>query len=129
MANAVTTQVLLDNDRNYAIKIVGVLDTGNLTDELIVDFSTLVPLPTSLRLDKLWYSMGSLVALLKWDATTDVPLLAVSQSDHPGWKKIAGLPNNAGTGVTGDVLLTTYGYTAATAFSMVLWFSKLGVNV
>lgn len=126
MANVVTLQTLLDGPRNLVVKVVGVLDTANLSDELIVDISGYTPVPTQVRIDKLWYSMGKdLTAILEWDASADVPIVAVSQADHPGWVKIGGLTNNSGSGKTGDILLTTLGYSSGSvAFSLVLWMVK-----
>lgn len=121
-----TVQVLEDGFRNYIIKVTG---TGSDSTALIVDVSALSPPCSRVRLDKITYDVGgastSSVTLL-WDATADVTMLTVTPGSGQTmcFKKIGGLPNNAGTGITGDVLLTS---TADTPYTLVLWFVKNGV--
>jgi hypothetical protein len=60
---------------------------------------------------------------LLWDATTDVTLLNLSGSNDADmcFEAFGGIPNNAGAGVTGDVLLTT---AATTPYTLVMHFVK-----
>ena len=114
-------QVIDDGPRNYIIKVDG---AGGDTLATIVDVSTLDPPCTRVRLLKLWYNFDPAgTAELFWDATTDVSILNVFGSNDADmdFSCFGGIPNNAGAGVTGDVLLTTK---AATPFSLVLHFLK-----
>ena len=36
----------------------------------------------------------------------------------------SGIPNNAGSGVNGDLLLTTVGHTSGDTYSMMIWAHK-----
>lgn len=120
---AFTSQVLHDSARNYVIKIHS---TGGDAAALLVDVSGMNPPATRVVLEKVWYDIevGGQAALL-WDADTDVTILNLTAGNGQTmcFKDIGGLPNNAGTGVTGDVLLTT---TAALDSTLILWFKKAG---
>ena len=37
---------------------------------------------------------------------------------------LPGIPNNAGSGVNGDLLLTTVGHSSGDAYSIVIWATK-----
>jgi len=126
MANSVTTQVVTDGDRNYTIKVVGILDTSDHAVADLITLSDLAPIPTAIRLDEVEFSVDSpLAAILYWKATTDVPIITMTQSDHQTYKDVGGLNNNSGTGKTGGVRLATKGYTSGTlTFSFIARFTK-----
>lgn len=120
---AAVTQILEDSERNFVIHI-----TGTATDATVItiDISALAAntrhgVPVRLRLDKLKYTTNALITLA-WDATANVTFLnlPVGQEDW-NFKPEGGINNNAGTGVTGDVLITP---TNTTDFDMTLWFTK-----
>ncbi len=106
MASAI--QTILDGDKNVVVKVTG---NGAVTAELIVDVSALVPSCTRVRLHRLQASVvDTLAASLLWDADTDLVMVHLtSVNQDMDFKRFGGLINNAGTGVTGDVLLTTVG--------------------
>lgn len=111
MANSITVQTLLDNERNLVMKFVGILDTANAVVTPAVDVSALVPAAASVRIDKIQYSISPQLALnLFWDATTDVPIVALTGYGKMCAKDFGGLTNNAGAGKTGDIDLTTTGW-------------------
>lgn len=120
-----TKQVLLDNYRYYIIKVF--LDAAEAGTN-IVDVSALTPPCTRVKLWEAQYDIdtGSTVELL-WDATADVSLMTMSPG--PGqtvcFENIGGLTNNAGAGITGDVLVTKVGTTDAT---LILTFVKKGIT-
>jgi hypothetical protein len=60
-----------------------------------------------------------------WDATTDVPafVLAPGQAQMD-FSKFGGLINNAGAGVTGDIMFTTIGHSAGDTYSIILHMKK-----
>lgn len=116
-----TVQVIEDGPRNYIIKVDG---AGGDTLATLVNVSTLDPPCTKLRLLKLWYNFDPAgTAELFWEATSNVSILNVFGSNDAdmNFYRFGGIPNNAGAGVTGNVLLTTK---ATTPFSMVLHFLK-----
>jgi len=127
MANTVTTQTLLDGPRNLVILLTGVLDTSNEARTIKVDVSSYDPVPTKVRVDKIQYSIaGALQVLLDWDATTDVTFAVLSGQGEIEACKFGGLQNNAGAGVTGDIYLTTLGYSAGTvSYTVLLEMTKV----
>jgi hypothetical protein len=111
MANSLTVQTLLDNERNLVMKFVGILDTSNATVAAAVDVSALVPAADSVRIDEIKYSISAQLAVnLFWDATADVPIVSLTGYGKMCAKDFGGLTNNAGTGKTGDIDLTTTGW-------------------
>lgn len=116
-----TVQVIEEGPRNYIIHVNG---AGGDTLANIVDVSALNPPCTRVRLLKLLYNFDPAgTAELFWDATTDVSIMNVFGGNDADmcFEDFGGIPNNAGVGVTGDVLLTTK---ATTPYSMVLHFVK-----
>ena len=126
MANVTTVQTIQDGERNLIIAIAGVLDTSNVAKTQLVDVSALVPATARLKLKEAkWSAQQGLSINLYWDATTDVPFLCMSGSDHQCYAAEGHIPNNAGTGVTGDVDYETSGWASGIlTYSAVLWFIK-----
>ena len=127
MANVVTSQTILDGPRNLVILLTGVLDTSNEARTIKVDVYSYDPVPTKVRVDKIQYSIaGALQVLLDWDATTDVTFAVLSGQGEIEACKFGGLQNNAGAGVTGDIYLTTLGYSAGTvSYTVLLEMTKV----
>lgn len=115
-----TVQVIEEGFRNYVIKVDG---AGSDTLAKIVDVATLNPSCGKVRLAKIVYQLDPAgTAELFWEASSNVTLLNVFGSNDADmcFEYTAGLPNNAGAGVTGNVLLTT----SAHPYSMVMHFIK-----
>lgn len=117
MANTVQIQTIQDGPKYTTIKAYLASDgaTGELTDQVIFDASAFSGAPTDSTIVKLWASTTGCSFNLEWDATTDVPAISFPAdfSESLCFEKIGGLPNNAGAGKTGDILLNTSGFTAA----------------
>jgi hypothetical protein len=126
MANAVTSQTLIDGDRNLVILLTGVLDTSNEARTIKVDVSSYAPAPTFVRVDRIQYSISNqLSVILDWDATTDVTFLTLADCGEIEARNFGGLTNNAGTGVTGDIYLTTVGWASGIqTYSVLLEMTK-----
>lgn len=118
MANTVTLRTLLDGARDAVVLAYLKCDgsSGELTDQVIVDASALSPVPTKLTIEELWWDFEGFSALLEFDATTDTPgwKLASAVGGHKDFCVFGGIKDASGTGSTGDILLTTTGFTAAT---------------
>ncbi len=127
MANTVTTQTLVDGDRNLVILLTGVLDTSNESRTIKVDVSSYTPAPTKVRVDTIRHLISpGLIVVLDWDADTDVRFAALTGYDEVEAKCFGGIQNNAGAGVTGDIYLTTLGYSSGTlAYTIILEMTKV----
>lgn len=133
MANSFLTQVIEEGPQNAIIKLTGVLDTSNLARTRAVQVSALNQsntgyTPTKVRIDHMDYSVADqLELLLDWDATTPVAILPVAGRGRMSFWNFGGLQNNAGSGVTGDIYVTTFGWASGTqVFSVVLELVKQG---
>lgn len=120
MANTVAKQTLIDGSRNLVVKIYLESDgaSGELSDTVLIDASTYSPAFTDAKLVSVHANLSGFTAKLEWDATTDTPLISlpdyeVHYSGNEVGVGVNGIPNDAGTGVTGDILITTSGFTAA----------------
>lgn len=129
MVNTITKQTILDDAYNLVVKVHIASDGSEETDYIAIDASTYSPAFTNERLVKLdvMTSAAALQGVLEWDATTDVAICALSpgRSYQLCWEEIGGLPNNAGTGVTGDILLTTLGLAAGDALTLIFYIKKV----
>lgn len=133
MANVTSVQVLEEGPRNVVVKMTGVLDTSDLAATLFADVSTFTcggtrPAPTQVRIDRLWFAVQDPLAVsVLWDATTDVLAHSCSDSQDFSFRKFGGLQNNAGAGKTGDVMISTSGWTAGVkTFTVIAWCVKQG---
>jgi len=129
LPDAVSSQ-LYDGARNVVVHLNNVSDGTGQTNALIVDVSTLTPNPTThLALWRASFSIRGGGVIISWDATVDQQLLFMGDGgpgelDFSPW---GGLWNNAGAGVTGDVLLSTVGFAANSGYSITLEFKKGGI--
>lgn len=118
---AFTVQPIEDGFRNYIIKVDG---AGGDTVTTLVNPTLLDPPCTRVRLKKVTYSLAPAGDLqLLWDATTDIPIVNLfgGSDSKMNFCPTAGIPNNAGVGVTGNVNLSA---TATTAYTLYLEFIK-----
>lgn len=127
MADAVSTQILLDGAKNAVLKFTNVSDGSGEAAAVKVDVSALSGAPAEVRIEKIWYSTQGMSVQILWDATADVIawLVPLDQSDCLDFSYFGGIDNNAGAGKTGDISFTTVGHTAGDTYTIILWVSKL----
>lgn len=122
MANVTSIQILEDGDRNVVVKLIGKLDTSNVSLATLLDPATLAAVnassmnpqkATSLAIETVIFDIqDGLVVALYWDADTDVPIWYFSGRDKMNMEFTNFLQNNAGTGKTGKILYDTSGWTS-----------------
>ena len=131
MANSVQIQTLVDSERNLVVKLVGLLDTSNVSLTDLIDPATLASVnasglnsqkPTKVAIKKVTYDVDDGLAVnLYWDATADVPIWRFVGRGFVMGEHIGFLQNNAGAGVTGKVLYDTDGYSSGSlSFSLLI---------
>jgi hypothetical protein len=131
MANSVQTQILEDGDRNVVVKLVGILDTSDVSLTTLLDPATLTSVNTSglnsqkaqtLAIKKVLFDIEDGLAVnLYWDADTDVPIWRFTGRAMANAEFVGFLQNNAGTGKTGKILYDTDGYsTGKLSFSLLI---------
>lgn len=127
MADAVTSQTLLDGERLFIGKYTNISDGTGEAAVLKIDVSTLSRNSFNLecngiKINKLRVQTSGMGVDILWDATADVlcetvPAGVVYQMKYDDF---GGLPNNAGAGKTGDVLFSTVGATAGSRYTLIL---------
>lgn len=124
MADAVSSQTIIDGARNVVMKFTNTSDGTGEAAVLKVDVSALSGAPSTVSIKRIHYSVAGMVVRLLWDATTDVTIVDLQGDGHLDACAFGGLPNNAGAGVTGDILLTTVGHTAGDSYTIILEMTK-----
>ena len=102
---AVVLQEIKDSDFEYVLKAT---TTGTNSAASLVDASAAEGAATDPRLSivSISWSVAAQTDIL-WDATSNVVALSLSGSGTMGHTHdMPSIPNNAGSGVTGDVLVT-----------------------
>lgn len=130
MANIVGIQVLEDGPRNAVVKVDILLDSSNLSSTTVIDPNiTLSPSAPEVRIDKIRYDVeDALVVSLFWDASTPVRTWQMAGRGVVKAREFGGLINNAGSGRTGKITMTTLGWTlgAVLSASFILELVKMG---
>lgn len=117
MANTVAIRNLISGSKKLVVHAYLASDgvAGELADQILVDVSAL-PFPASkLTLEKIDYALTGFSAFLEFDATTDQPLLGLL-AETPvvhDFTCFGGIPDPLAVGTTGDILISTTGFTAA----------------
>ena len=124
MADAVTSQTIVDGLRNVVQKFTNLSDGTGESAVLKVDVSALSGAPSEVSILKIHYSVTGMVVTLLWDADTDVRIVDLAGDGCMDLTGFGGLQNNAGTGVTGDIRLTTTGHTAGDNYTIILEMAK-----
>lgn len=131
MADAVTSQVILDGERLYIAKFTNISDGTGENAVLKVDVSTLARNSFNLacngvKLNKVWAQTYGMAVDILWDATTDVicETIPADVMYTASYNDFGGIPNNAGAGKTGDVLFSTVGASSGDRYTLILEFIK-----
>jgi hypothetical protein len=124
MADAVTSQTLIDGPRNAVMKFTNLSDATGEAAVAKVTASGLSGAPSTVRISRVWYDIVGMSVTILWDATTDVTALVLQGSGFFDFKPFGGLDNNAGAGVTGNILFTTTGHTAGDSYTILLEMEK-----
>jgi hypothetical protein len=135
MADAVASQTILDGERLFIAKFTNISDGTGETGVIKIDVSTLRPNASGnacngVKLNKIFATTHGMEVRILWDATTDVFAWMIPQNSNylMDLSSFGGIPNNAGAGVTGDVLFTTADASAGDMYSIVLECIKTYAN-
>ena len=127
MADAVTTQVILDGERLYIAKFTNISDGTGENKVLKIDVSTLNPNAFGLacdgvKINKIWATTHGMEVQIYWDASTDQYCWLIPQNTNylMDFSTFGGISNNAGTGKNGDVLFSTQDASAGDSYTIVL---------
>jgi len=133
MADTVTSQTLKDSASTWAVKLTNVSDGTGETGVVNVSANTLVGSDGGstqrLSINKIAWSVASGTSAtisprvtLLWRGTSNTTIVTLTGSGF--WDlTTAGqcpLTNNAGAGANGDILLSTAGFTASAAYTVII---------
>ena len=131
MADAVTSQTIIDGERTAVMKFTNVSDGTGESAVTKVDVSALstnrLGAPcASVQINKVWYVTAGMGVNILFDATADVLAMGLP-ADSEGtldFSSFTGIPNNARSGKTGDIQFTTVGHTSGDTYMVVLELIK-----
>ena len=131
MAYAVTSQTIQDGEKTAIVKFTNVSDGTGESAVKKVDVSALAnnsagQACTSVSVSRIYWATVGMSVKLEFDATSNV-LLVHLPADSTGdeyYDLFTGIPNNAGSGVTGDIDLTTVGHSSGDAYMIILVLNK-----
>jgi hypothetical protein len=126
LADAVASQILVDGARNCVMKFTNVSDGTGEAAVLKVDVSALSNAPARVSIEGIQATTFGMGVDILWDATADVVVWHVPQDVDvdQDFTSFGGIPNNAGAGITGDIMFTTIGATAGDRYSIILKLKK-----
>ena len=131
MADAVSSQTLVDTDKRTVIKITNLSDGSGESAVKKVDVSALGGAPSRVTIDQIWYDVGGMRVALEWNASTNVVAVVLGGSaaagnvqGHMDFRSFGGIKNNAGSGINGDIDLSTSGHTNLDHYTIVLELRK-----
>jgi|TARA_R100001443_G_scaffold70534_1_gene78836 hypothetical protein len=131
MADAVTSQTIQDGQKTAVLKFTNVSDGTGESAVKKVDVSALAAnhageACTSVSVARIYWATRGMGVNLEFDASTNV-LLTGLPADSTGdeyYDLFTGIPNNAGSGVTGDIDFTTVGHSSGDTYSIILVLNK-----
>ena len=131
MADAVTSQTIQDGEKTAIVKFTNVSDGTGESAVKKVDVSALAnnsagQACTSVSVSRIYWATVGMSVKLDFAATSNV-LLVHLPADSTGdeyYDLFTGIPNNAGSGVTGDIDLTTVGHSSGDAYMIILVLNK-----
>ena len=131
MADAVTSQTIVDGAKTAVLKFTNVSDGSGESAVKKVEVSALASTQdgqacTGATIEKIWWQCNGMKVQLLFDASSNVFCIELgeNQSGYHDYSTFGGLPNNAGSGVTGDILFTTVGHSSNDTYTVVLQVRK-----
>ena len=131
MADAVTSQTLLDGERLAIMKFTNISDGTGETAVTKVNVSALAAnnagkACTGVTVTKITSVCHGLEVRMYWDATTDVPffLSTINTNYQNDFSEIGGITNNAGTGKNGNIVFSTADQSNGDTYTVVLEMVK-----
>lgn len=131
MADAVTSQTLMDGERVAIMKFTNISDGTGETLVTKVTASSLAASGsgkacTGVVVSKITSVCHGMEVRMFWDATTDVPffLATVNTNYLNDFSNFGGITNNSGAGKNGNILFSTSDQTAGDTYTVVLEMVK-----
>ena len=131
MADTVTSQTIQDSERKAVLKFTNISDGTGESAVKKVDVSALATNSngdacTEVAVSKIWWQCVGMGVELLNDATTDTLIIGLSPDSNGmhDYTSFSGIPNDAGSGKTGDVMFTTIGASSGDTYTVILELLK-----
>ena len=131
MADAVTSQTLIDGERLAIMKFTNISDGTGETAVTKVNVANLASSGsgkacTGVIVNKITSVCHGMEVRMYWDATTDVPFFmsTINTNYCNDFSEFGGITNNAGTGKNGNILFSTSDQTNGDTYTVVLEMVK-----
>jgi hypothetical protein len=131
MADAVTSQTLLDGERLAIMKFTNISDGTGESAVTKVNVANLAKSNsgracTGVTVTKITSVCHGMEVRMYWDATTDVPffLSTINTNYENDFSKMGGITNNAGAGKNGNILFSTTDQSNGDTYTVVLEMVK-----
>ena len=130
MADAVTSQTIVDGEKKVVMKFTNVSDWTGESAVAKVDVSALATNTagsacTGVAIEQIWWQCIGMKVNILWDASSDVLAMQLgeNQSGPHDYTSFGGITNNASS-PTGDVNFTTVGHSSADTYAIILYMRK-----
>ena len=131
MADVVTSQTIQDGSRKAVLKFTNASDGTGESAVTKVDVSALSSNAagescSSVQINKIWWQCTGMSVKIDFDATTNVLAIGLSEDSngYHDYSDFSGIPNNAGSGKTGDIAFTTVGHSSGDTYMIILELIK-----
>ena len=131
MADVVTSQTIQDGSRKAVLKFTNASDGTGESAVKKVDVSALSTNAagescTSVQINKIWWQCTGMSVKIEFDASTNVLAIGLSEDSngYHDYSDFSGIPNNAGSGKTGDLDFTTVGHSSGDTYMIILELIK-----
>jgi len=135
MADAVTSQTIIDTEKRVVMKFTNLSDGNGESAVKKVDVSALTSHPdgtacSQVTIDQIWYDIGGMRLAIYFAASTNALALTLggsaaagNVSGHMDFRSFGGIKNNASS-PDGDLDFTTSGHTNLDHYTVILEMRK-----
>ena len=131
MADTVTSQTIQDGERKAVLKFTNISDGTGESAVKKVDVSALSSNSsgsacTEVAVSKIWWQCVGMGVELLNDASTDTLIIGLSPDSNGmhDYSSFSGIPNDSGSGKTGDIMFTTIGASSGDTYTVILELLK-----
>ena len=131
MADAVTSQTLIDGERLAIMKFTNISDGTGETAVTKVNVANLAnsgsgKACTGVIVNKITSVCHGMEVRMYWDASTDVPFFmnTINTNYENDFSSIGGITNNSGTGKNGNIVFSTADASSGDTYTVVLEMVK-----
>ena len=131
MADTVTTQTIQDGERTAVLRFTNVSDGSGESAVKKVDVSALAKNSagkecTEVHIQRIYWATVGMSVNLEFDASSNVLAIGLpaNSTGDEYYDNFTAIPNNAGSGKTGDIDFTTTGHSSGDSYKIILELIK-----